>query len=146
MMFSHKEQEEIINTFLANINDKEEIINTFLNKNNSELNEEVCENEDLKAVYDRLNIEAGDQTRQILRIETKHYIPIKHAMLKFYDKSDVKDIDMYDYRRNKMIKNYKHELDIIKQRGRYVCSKERLEKIDFIKIERALNYWEYIHN
>ena len=127
-MFSHEEQEEIINTFLANINDEEEIINTFLNKNNSELNEEVCEEEDLKAVYERLNTEAGDHARQILRIETKNYVPIKNAMLKKYDKTDVKDIDMYEYRRDKMIKNYKHELDIIKQRGRYVCSKERLEK------------------
>ena len=145
-MFSHEEQEEIINTFLANINDEEEIINTFLNKNNGELNEEVCEEEDLKAVYERLNIEAGDHTRQIFKIETKNYVPIKQAMMKFYNEKDAKNIDMYDYRRDKMIKNYKHELDIIKQRGRYVCSKERLEKIDFIKIERALNYWGYMHN
>ena len=62
-------------------------------------------------------------------------MPIKNALLKYYDKTDVKDIDMYEYRRNKMIENYTYVLEIHKQGNRYVCSKERLEQIDFNKYE-----------
>ena len=110
-MFSLDEQEEIINEFLTACGEKQE--------------------EDFKTEYDRLNIKAGSHGRDIRKMETKTYVPIKNALLKYYDKTDVKDIDMYEYRRNKMIKNYTYVLEIHKQRNRYVCSKERLEQIDF---------------
>ena len=42
-------------------------------------------------------------------------MPIKQAMMKFYKKSDAKHIDMHEYRRNNMIRNYERSLDIQKR-------------------------------
>ena len=42
-------------------------------------------------------------------------MPIKQAMMKLYKKSDAKHIDMHEYRRNNMIRNYERSLDIQKR-------------------------------
>ena len=110
-MFSLDEQEEIINELLTACGEKQE--------------------EDVKTEYDRLNIKAGNHGRDIRKIETKTHVPLKNALLKHYDKTDVKDIDMYEYRHNKMNRNHTYVLEIHKQENRYLCSKEELEQIDF---------------
>ena len=128
-MFSYEEQEKIINEFLNGCGEKQE----------------EPEEEDFKTEYERLNKEAGGYSREIKNIKTKTYVPIKNALLKRYDKTDVKDIDMYEYRRKKMIDNYGYTLEIHKQGNRYVCSKEKLEHIDFNRMERAENYYRSWH-
>ena len=65
--------------------------------------------------------------RQVMKIETQNFIPIKFALLKFYEEDDVKNIDMYEYRRKKMVKDYGQLLEIHKKKNYYVCSKEKLE-------------------
>ena len=50
------------------------------------------------------------------KTETKNFVPIKYAMMKLYNKSDEKHIDMYEYRRKNMMKEYEKILDIRKKR------------------------------
>ena len=37
----------------------------------------------LKKEYSDLNIKTGDDMRQVMKIETQHFFPIKFALLKF---------------------------------------------------------------
>ena len=117
--------------------EQEEIINTFLNENH---NEEVP---DFKTVYGRLNAEAGEHEEQLNRIETKTYVPIKKAMSKLEEQvNNKREIDKYwyNYYRDKMVSEYGGVLHIHKNGNRYVCSKERLDQIDFNIMERPRNY------
>ena len=127
--FTEAEQEEIINKFLTACGEKQE----------------EPEEEDFKTTYERLNIEVENYCRTIKNIETKTYVPIKYALMKYYNKSDQKDIDHYEWCRNKMIEKYNYILQIHKKGNRYVCSKERLEQIDFNRMERAKNYYRSWH-
>ena len=122
MMFSHEEQEQIINEFLNACGEKQE--------------------EDFKPQYDRLNTQAGEHILQIKNIETKNYVPIKEAILKFMEQAqngrNLLD-EPYVYTRKftwfKSLSKYTNLLNIHKKGTRYVCSKERLEQIDFKIIE-----------
>ena len=85
--------------------EQEEIINSFLN-----------EKEDFKTVHERLNMEAGNHFRTTRKIETKTYVPIKYALMKYYNKSEYqKDIGHYEWRRNKMSKKYDYILQVHKK-------------------------------
>ena len=91
-----------------------------------------------------LDLLCSKNNHVVRKTETKNFVPIKYAMMKLYNKNDVKNIDMYEYRRDIMIKEYGRILNIHKKGNRYVCSKERLDVIDFDIIEtcrnRAPNY------
>ena len=50
-----------------------------------------------------------------------------NTLIKYYNTTD---IDMYTYRRKKMIDNYSVVFQIPKKGMCYVCSKERFEQID----------------
>ena len=104
-IFTEAEQEEIMNEFLSNCGEEQE---------------QEEQKEDFKAVYNRLKIEAENYCRKIKEIETKTYVPIKKALMKYYDKSDAKDIDDYDWCRNKMIQKYSDILEIHKKR-KQIC-------------------------
>ena len=129
---------------------EEELDNINNNDNNNEPVEEddkanETENNPFKKGYNELNIKAGDDTRKVMNIETQHYIPIKFALLKYYEKDDVKDIDMYEYRRKKIIQKYDKFLEIHKKKNYYVCSREKLEIIDFNKHKAVEDYWSNMH-
>ena len=122
--------------------EQEEIINTFLNENHNE------EDPDFKTVDGRLNAEAAEHEEQLNRIETKTYVPIKKAMLKFEEQvNNKREIDKYwyNYYRDKMSSKYGGVLHIHKNGNRYVCSKERLDQIDFNIMERPRNYYYCWH-
>ena len=127
--FTEAEQEEIINKFLTACGEKQE----------------EPEEKYFKTTYERLNIEVENYCRTIKNIETKTYVPIKYALMKYYNKSDQKDIDHYEWCRNKMIEKYNYILQTHKKGNRYVCSKERLEQIDFDEMEKAENYYRSWH-
>ena len=79
-------------------------------------------------VIDMLVSEHYSNTKEI---KTTKWAPIKYAMMKFYKKSNEKHIDMYEYRRKKLIDTYGMILEIHKKGNMYVCSQERLDNIDF---------------
>ena len=78
-----------------------------------------------------LDLLCSENNHTVRKTETKNFVPIKYAMMKLYNESDEKHIDMYKYRLKNMIKEYEKILDIRKKGNKYVCSKERLDKIDF---------------
>ena len=136
MMFSHEEQEEIINTFLANIDKKEE-------KKEQKDKIKKIKKPKTKAVHNSSNVEAHN--KKINKIETKNYVPIKDAILKYYNKNDEKDVRYrYDLRLDKMIKNHGDILQIHKKGNKYVCSKERLEKMDFNITKETEEYYPFL--
>ena len=55
----------------------EKITNEFLFACGEKQEEPEEQEEDFKKVYDRLNIKAGNHGREIRKIETKTYVPIK---------------------------------------------------------------------
>ena len=65
------------------------------------------------------------------KIKTKDYVPIKYPMMKVCNTSDEKHIDMYKHCLEDVLKDYQEILDSNKKGSKYVCRKERLEKIDF---------------
>ena len=82
-----------------------------------------------------LDLLCSENNHTVRKTQTKNFVPIKYAMMKLYNKNDEKHIDMYDYRRKNMMKEYEKIVDIRKKGSKYVCSKERLDKIDFDIIE-----------
>ena len=78
-----------------------------------------------------LDLLCSENNHTVRKTETKNFVPVKYAMTKLYNESDEKHIDMYKYRLKNMIKEYVKILDIRKKGNKYVCSKERLDKIDF---------------
>ena len=137
-MFSHDEQEEIINIFLTACGEKQE-----------EPEEE--EETDFKTQYDRLLLTTANHIFQLEQIETKNYVPIKQAILKFMEQvQDGRNYlnEPYVYTPKfswyKKLQKY-HWLEIHKQGTRYVCSKERLEQIDFKIIEPPTKYYNNWH-
>ena len=92
-----------------------------------------------------LELLASEHYSSITEIKTKTWVPIKHAMMKLYDESDEKCIDMYDYRRKKLIDGYENILHIQKHGTRYKCSQERLDKIDFNITEAPRRYYNSRH-
>ena len=129
--FTEVEQEEIINEFLNACGEKQE----------QEEQEEP--EEDFKLQYDRLLSKAGEHIIHIKQIETKNYVPIKEAILKFMEQAqngrNYLD-EPYVYTRKltwfKKLSAYTNLLNIHKKGTRFVCSKERLEQIDFKIIEQ----------
>ena len=107
-------------------------------------NFDTLDNE-FKVEHEKLNLLSCEHYRELRKIKTKNWIPIKHAMMKFYDESDEKDIDMYEYRRKKMIQEYENILHIQKHGKRYMCSEERLNKIDFDIMEAAKRCYRNWH-
>ena len=70
-MFSYDEQEEIINEFLTACGEKQE----------------EPEEEDFKTQYDKLLLTTANHIFQLEQIETKNFVPIKQAILKFMEQA-----------------------------------------------------------
>ena len=136
-IFTEAEQEEIINEFLTAC---------------GELQEEPEEQEDFKTQYDRLGSKAGEHIFHIKQIETKNYVPIKQAILKFMEQAqDGRNylnepyVYTHEFTWLKSLNGYTNLLNIHKQGTRYVCSKERLEHIDFKVIEAPSKLYRCWH-
>ena len=132
-----KEQEEVINEFLCNINEMEE--------------EEPEEQEDFKTQDDRLLLTTANHIFRLEQIETKNYVPIKQAILKFIEQAqdgrnylDEPYVYTPKFTWHKKLQKY-HWLEIHKQGTRYVCSKERLEHIDFKVVEAPSRLYRCWH-
>ena len=123
--FTEVEQEEIINEFLTACEEKEE-----------------QQKEDFKTQYDRLLLTTANHILRLEQIETKNYVRIKQAILKFMEQAqDGRNYldEPYVYTPKftwfKSLSRYTNLLNIQKKGTRFVCSKERLEYIDFKTIE-----------
>ena len=72
-IFTEAEQEEIVNEFLTACGEKQE--------------EPEEQEEDFKTQYDRLLLTTANHIFQLEQIETKNYVPIKQAILKFMEQA-----------------------------------------------------------
>ena len=137
MMFSEIEQEEIINKFLNKILPDEEV----------EKEDDV--EDDIKKSFiteRRFEKECGEHFKLISKIETKNYVPLKNAMMKYMEQTG----NDYIY---KEAKNYSYGIktsncwyltfrgignfiEIQKSGKRWVCSKEKLDAVDFFILDR----------
>ena len=88
---------------------------------------------------------------QLEQIETKNYVPIKQAILKFVEQAqdgrnylDEPYVYTPKFTWHKKLQKY-HWLEIHKQGTRYVCSKERLEHIDFKLVEAPSRLYRCWH-
>ena len=70
-MFSYEEQEEIIHEFLTACGEKQE----------------EPEEEDFKTQYDKLLLTTANHIFQLEQIETKSFVEIKQAILKFMEQA-----------------------------------------------------------
>ena len=134
-MFSYEEQEEIINEFLTACGEKQEEL----------------EKEDFKTQYDKLLVTAANHIFQLEQVETKNFVPIKQAILKFMEQAqngrnylDEPYVYTPKFTWHKKLQKY-HWLEIHKQGTRYVGSKERLERIDFKVVEAPSKYYNNWH-
>ena len=134
--FTEAEQQEIINEFLTACGEKQE---------------EPEEQEDFKTQYDKLLLTTANHIFQLEQIETINYVPIKHAILKFMEQAqdgrnylDEPYVYTPKFTWHKKLQKY-HWLEIQKQGTRYVCSKERLEYIDFKIIEAPSKLYRCWH-
>ena len=132
-MFSYEEQEEIINIFLSACGEKQE-------------------EEDFKTEYDKLLLTTANHIFQLEQIETKNYVPIKQAILKFMEQAqngrnylDEPYVYTPKFTWSKSLSKYTNWLNIHKKGNRFVCSKERLEQIDFRIIEAPSKYYNNWH-
>ena len=136
-MFSYEEQEEIVNEFLTACGEKQE--------------EPEEQEEHFKTQYDRLLLTTANHIFQLEQIETKNYVPIKQAILKFMEQAQdgrthLNEPYVYTpkFTWHKKLRKC-HWLQIQKQGTRYVCSKERLEQVDFSIIEAPRKYYNTWH-
>ena len=135
-MFSYEEQEEIINEFLTACGEKQE----------------EPEEEDFKTQYDKLLLTTANHIFQLEQIETKNFVPIKQAILKFMEQAqngrnylDEPYVYTPKFTWFKSLSKYTNWLNIHKKGNRFVCSKERLEQIDFKIIEAPSKYYNNWH-
>ena len=92
----------------------------------------------------KLNLLSAIHCEELRKIKTKNWIPIKQAMLKFQEQVYEDDDDGAEGKpkncRQRLLKNYDNILHIQKHGNRYMCSSERLDKIDFNITEAPRNY------
>ena len=90
VVFTEVEQEEIINEFLTYIEQQEtKIIDGFLSDNDNKTEEEEEEDDSYGFVTGkRLEREIAEHHKMINNIETKNYIPLKHAMIKYMEQTN----------------------------------------------------------
>ena len=92
----------------------------------------------------KLNLLSAIHCEELRKIKTKNWIPIKQAMLKFQEQVYEDDDDGAEGKpkncRQRLLKNYDNILHIQKHGNRYMCSSERLDKIDFNRTEAPRNY------
>ena len=113
-MFSEDEQEEISETVL---------------NNQGQMIEEKIE--------EKIKREYSQHIKELSEIKTTEYVSVKKAMLRYIEQTGhnaFRNCGNYSYGDRwwqETFKTSKHILNITKQGNRYVCSKERLDAINF---------------
>ena len=138
VVFTEVEQEEIINEFLTYIEQQEtKIIDEFLSDNDNKTEEEEEDDRTEK----RLEKEITEHHKMINNIETKNYIPLKHAMIKYMEQTNnqhiIRNAGNYSYSQNTSnwwylsFREFEWLIEMKKNGNRWVCSKEKLDAVDF---------------
>ena len=138
-VFTEVEQEEIINEFLTYIEQQEtNIIDGFLSDNDNKTEEE---DDSYGFVTEkRLEREITEHHKMINNIETKNYIPLKHAMIKYMEQTNnqriVRNAGNYSYSQitsNLWYLGFREFEWIIeiKNGNKWICSNEKLDAVDF---------------
>ena len=137
VVFTEVEQEEIINEFLTYIEQQEtKIIDEFLSDNDNKTEEEEDDRTEK-----RLEKEITEHHKMINNIETKNYIPLKHAMIKYMEQTNnqhiIRNAGNYSYSQNTSnwwylsFREFEWLIEMKKNGNRWVCSKEKLDAVDF---------------
>ena len=140
VVFTEVEQEEIINEFLTYIEQQEtKIIDDFLSNNDNKTEEE--DDSYGFATEKRLEKEITEHHKMINNIETKNYIPLKHARIKYMEQTNNQHINRnagnYSYSQNTSnwwylsFREFEWLIEMKKNGNRWVCSKEKLDAVDF---------------
>ena len=121
------------------LDEQNEIINEFLDRLGQ--NQEIQENDDSYGMIteERMRQEYNEYVRKINVINTTKYIAVKNAMDKYMNQTGRKECLNYSYGSKSWqlkLKKCENVIEIIKQGSRYVCSKEKLEAIDFELLEK----------
>ena len=140
VVFTEVEQEEIINEFLTFIEQQEtKLIDVFLSDNDNKTEEE---DDSYGFVSEkRLKKEITEHHKMINNIETKNYIPLKHAMIKYMEQTNnqriIRNAGNYSYSQNTSnwwylsFREFEWLIEIKKNGNKWVCSKETLDAVDF---------------
>ena len=145
VVFTEVEQEEIINEFLTYIEQQEtKIIDDFLSENDNKTEEEEEEEEDDSYGFvteKRLEKEVTEHHKMINNIETKNYIPLKHAMIKYMEQTNnqriIRNAGNYSYSQKTSnwwylsFREFEWLIEIKKNGNKWICSKEKLDAVDF---------------
>ena len=136
-MFSEIEMEDIINEFLNKVKPEEEV------------EEEEIEEDEIKKSFiteRRFEKECNEHFKIINKIETKTYIPLKNAMIKYMQQTGndyiVREANGYSYSIKTSnwwylsFRGIGDFIEIQKSGNRWVCSKEKLDAVDFYILNR----------
>ena len=141
VVFTEVQHEEIFNEFLTYIEQQEtKIIDEFLSDNDNKTEEE----DDSYGFVTEKTVRKGNyrtSKKMINNIETKNYIPLKHAMVKYMEQTNnqriIRNAGNYSY--NQITSNlwclsfreFEWLIEIKKNGNKWVCSKEKLDAVDF---------------
>ena len=140
VVFTEVEQEEIINEFLTYSEQQEtKIIDEFLSDNDNKTEEE--DDSHGFVTEKRLEKEITEHHKMINDIDTKIYIPLKHAMIKYMEQTNnqqiIRNAGNYSYSQNTSnwwylsFREFEWLIEMKKNGNRWVCSKEKLDAVDF---------------
>ena len=141
VVFTEVEQEEIINEFLTYIEQQEtKIIDGFLSDNDNKTEEEGDDSYGF-VTEKRLEKEVTEHHKMINNIETKNYIPLKHAMIKYMEQTNnqriIRNAGNYSYSQKTSnlwylsFREFEWLIEIKKNGNKWICSKEKLDAVDF---------------
>ena len=98
---------------------------------------------EFKSEYEKLNLLVSEHYDKLKEVKSKNWVPVKQAMMKYQEQIyDGRNLMNEPYMYNpksywyKTMSKYENILHIQKHGTRYMCSEERLDKIDF-KIAEA---------
>ena len=140
VVFTEIEQEEITNEFLTYSEQQEtKIIDEFLSDNDNKTEEE---DDSCGFVTEkRLEKEITEHHKMINNIETKNYIPLKLAMIKYMEQTNnqqiIRNAGNYSYSQNTSnwwylsFREFEWLVEMKKNGNRWVCIKEKLDAVDF---------------